>query len=136
MTAWVPRLPPRPRTGLTTQPPPPQHTLFVFCFCNELFFVCLYLNAFYTTPLLGGNQSLVASLTSLLQHPDRIEFAWHHPQLTKLAVKWLRSVTWPQVVAVLTGPICFAKQVINVVQFWKASKIVSSGSRRRRWTAG
>lgn len=34
-------------------------------------------------------------------------------------------MTWPQLIGLLCFPIMFAKQVINVVQFWKASKIVS-----------
>jgi hypothetical protein len=33
--------------------------------------------------------------------------------------------TWPEVGAAVTFPIMAAKQIINVVQFWKASKIVS-----------
>ncbi|BEJ10848.1 hypothetical protein CspHIS471_0102700 [Cutaneotrichosporon sp. HIS471] len=34
---------------------------------------------------------------------------------------WL---TWPQLLAILNFPIMFGKQVINCVQFWKASKIL------------
>lgn len=36
----------------------------------------------------------------------------------------LTHATWPQVIAALTFPIMAGKQIINVVQFWKASKIV------------
>lgn len=66
-------------------------TLFTFCFCNELFFVALYLMAFIDTPI---SKSI--------------------------------SLTWPQLIALLNFPIMFGKQIINCVQFWKASKIVSS----------
>ncbi|GMK59856.1 hypothetical protein CspeluHIS016_0900730 [Cutaneotrichosporon spelunceum] len=64
-------------------------TLFTFCFCNELFFVALYLNAFIDTPI------------------------------TKHT-----SITWPQLLAGLNFPIMLGKQIINCVQFWKASKIL------------
>jgi CDP-diacylglycerol--inositol 3-phosphatidyltransferase len=64
-------------------------TLFTFCFCNELFFVALYLAAFIDTPISKGF--------------------------------WL---TWPQLLALVNFPIMFGKQIINCVQFWKASKIL------------
>ncbi|KAJ9125502.1 hypothetical protein QFC22_000463 [Naganishia vaughanmartiniae] len=41
-----------------------------------------------------------------------------------MLIWFIRQVTWPQVVAILTGPVCFGKNVINCVQFWKASKIL------------
>jgi hypothetical protein len=72
------------------------------------------------TPNVTGFDTVVG----LLSHPDEIKLAWAHPTITKFILGWLTSVTWPQIIAVITGPICFAKQVINVVQFWKASKIV------------
>ncbi|TXT05328.1 uncharacterized protein COLE_06648 [Cutaneotrichosporon oleaginosum] len=65
-------------------------TLFTFCFCNELFFVALYLMAFIHTPI-------------------------------STATGWL---TWPQLLAALNFPVMFGKQIINCVQFWKASKIL------------
>jgi len=37
----------------------------------------------------------------------------------------LGSVSWAQMIGALTLPIMTGKQIINVVQFWKASKIVS-----------
>ncbi|TEB31244.1 CDP-diacylglycerol-inositol 3-phosphatidyltransferase [Coprinellus micaceus] len=36
----------------------------------------------------------------------------------------LSSLTWPQVLALLCFPICLGKNIINVVQLWKASKIL------------
>lgn len=70
-------------------------TLFIFCFCNELFFVALYLMAFIDTPI---SSSI--------------------------------SLSWPQLLAILNFPIMFGKQIINCVQFWKASKIVSGAGER------
>lgn len=81
-------------------------TLFVFCFANELFFLCLYLNAYWTTPILSA--PLIATDSKVLA-----------------SIQWVfESITWPQVVGLLTFPICAGKQMINVVQFWKASKIL------------
>lgn len=34
------------------------------------------------------------------------------------------TVSWPQVIAILTFPIFLVKNIINVVQLWKASKIL------------
>lgn len=49
-------------------------------------------------------------------------------------MKWIRSpigldgsfdsLTWPQVLALATFPIFLGKNIINVVQLWKASKIL------------
>lgn len=49
-----------------------------------------------------------------------------------MLVWFLRQLTWPQVLAILTGPVCFGKNIINCVQFWKASKIVSMPSASNR----
>jgi CDP-diacylglycerol--inositol 3-phosphatidyltransferase len=106
-----------------------QRTLFFVCFCNELFYVCLYLNKFYSTSLLPS--SVVDYAVSTLvgttaKHPEK---AWRifkaFPGSTKLLIWFLKQVTWVQILAAITGPICFLKNIINMVQFWKASKIVS-----------
>ncbi|AAW44936.2 CDP-diacylglycerol-inositol 3-phosphatidyltransferase, putative [Cryptococcus deneoformans JEC21] len=91
-------------------------TLFVFCFANELFFVCLYLNHYWTTPLMANFPIPTAILTS--------ELTAAHPKLVGGVINVLRNLNWPQVVAAMTFPICAGKQIINVVQFWKASKIL------------
>ena len=36
----------------------------------------------------------------------------------------LRHLTYPHAMALLSFPICFTKNVINLVQLWKASKIL------------
>jgi CDP-diacylglycerol--inositol 3-phosphatidyltransferase len=84
----------------------------MFCFCNELFFVCLYLNASVRTPI---SSHVLPNLVAYLP------FGKVTPYLVRLAA----TLTWPQFIGALNFPLCFAKQVINVVQFWKASKIVS-----------
>ncbi|KAI6150342.1 CDP-diacylglycerol-inositol 3-phosphatidyltransferase [Pisolithus tinctorius] len=77
-------------------------TLFFMCAGNELFFVSLYLMKWIQTPL---SASLPSPLVS------------HFPA-------FLLSLTWPAVMAILTFPVCLIKNVINVVQLWKASKIL------------
>lgn len=94
-----------------------QRTLFIFCFANEAFFVCLYLAAYWTTPIAPH-----FLLPETFLHSD---LARDHPKVFGYVIYYLTHATWPQVVAALTFPIMFGKQVINVVQFWKASKIVS-----------
>ena len=94
-----------------------QRTLFIFCFMNEAFFVGLYLNAFWRKPINAHfpiPESLISSSIALA-----------NPRIAASVVWFLRSVTWPQLVAFVSAPICLGKQIINVVQFWKASKIVS-----------
>lgn len=36
----------------------------------------------------------------------------------------LDHVTYPQALAIISFPVCFTKNVINIVQLWKASKIL------------
>lgn len=91
-------------------------TLFVFCFANEAFFVCLYLAAYWVTPIAPHLPLPHFFLSS--------ELAKDHPYIFGRIVYALRHATWPQVVAALTFPIMAGKQIINVVQFWKASKIL------------
>ncbi|TFK42661.1 CDP-diacylglycerol-inositol 3-phosphatidyltransferase [Crucibulum laeve] len=37
---------------------------------------------------------------------------------------WFSDLTYPQLMAAVTGPVCIVKNLINVVQLWKASKIL------------
>ena len=41
-----------------------------------------------------------------------------------LAHPLVQDLTWPQLIAIPTGIISFIKNIINVVQLWKASKIL------------
>ncbi len=36
----------------------------------------------------------------------------------------LAEYTWPQLLAYVCGPICALKNFVNLVQLWKASKIL------------
>ncbi|KIY50940.1 phosphatidylinositol synthase [Fistulina hepatica ATCC 64428] len=69
--------------------------LFIICSGNELFFVALYLIKWVKTPI-------------------GLDFL--PPELS-----WL---SWPQLMAYLMFPICALKNVINLVQLWKAAKIL------------
>ncbi|WWC99441.1 hypothetical protein V866_006344 [Kwoniella sp. B9012] len=104
-------------------------TLFFFCFANEVFFVCLYLNAFWLTPITSSfpiPTFLINTEYALVQQ---------NPKLFGYIVYHLKNLTWPQVVGLLTFPICAGKQIINVVQFWKASKILVGVDLAERQTA-
>ncbi|PCH38087.1 CDP-diacylglycerol--inositol 3-phosphatidyltransferase [Wolfiporia cocos MD-104 SS10] len=72
-------------------------TLFVMCAGNELFFVALYLMKWVNTPL----------STAL-----------------GLDVGRFAAVSWPEAMALMCFPICATKNFVNVVQLWKASKIL------------
>jgi CDP-diacylglycerol--inositol 3-phosphatidyltransferase len=74
-----------------------QRVLFAICAGNELFFVSLYLMKWVQTPL---------GLNPMASSPI------------------LANLTYPGVMALLSFPICFTKNVINLVQLWKASKIL------------
>ncbi len=67
------------------------------CAGNELFFVALYLMKWVHVPL------------------------W---QSLDIPVSWFTSFTWAEAMALVCGPICAFKNCINLVQLWKASKIL------------
>jgi CDP-diacylglycerol--inositol 3-phosphatidyltransferase len=102
----------------------PQYTLFFFCAGNELFFVCIYLMHFYDHPI--G----IPVFTILKHLPTGIAEA-----VPKSVLAWLIRLTWPELVGLITFPVCFIKQVINVVQFWKASKQLCDLDLEERWRA-
>jgi len=73
-------------------------TLFLICAGNEIFFVALYLMKWVHTPIgLGASSTYPLSLS---------------------------DITYPQAMAIISFPICFTKNIINLVQLWKASKIL------------
>jgi CDP-diacylglycerol--inositol 3-phosphatidyltransferase len=69
--------------------------LFLICAGNELFFVALYLMKWVHTPIARQSSS-----------------------------PYLSTITYPFAMAVISFPIFFLKNVINMVQLWKASKIL------------
>lgn len=74
-----------------------QTYLFIICAGNELFFVALYLTKWIHTPL------------------------W---QSYGLPITFLTQFTWAELMAYACFPVCFLKNYINLVQLWKASKIL------------
>lgn len=98
--------------------------LFLFCAGNELFFVCLYLMASYETPLELSLQALLAPVPSALTAPLFEHIKSNPSSILAFVARELPQLTWPQIVGALTLPVCAAKQVINVVQFWKAAKVL------------
>ena len=80
---------------------------------NELFFVCLYLNAFLHDPI-HSSYPISAIWSASTVHSAVSRSVW-----------LLMGFTWSQLWTFLCFPIMAGKQIINVVQFWKASKIVS-----------
>jgi CDP-diacylglycerol--inositol 3-phosphatidyltransferase len=88
-----------------------QTTLFIFCTGNELFFICLYLMNSYHKPIGISAPYLMSCLPVVLQRSVPLSI-WAA----------LQRLTWPQLIAGLSFPICAGKQIINCVQFWKASK--------------
>jgi CDP-diacylglycerol--inositol 3-phosphatidyltransferase len=72
--------------------------LFAICAGNELFLVALYLMKWVDTPLVDPKLTMVW-------------WPWYH-------------LTWASVLATICGPVWLLKNIINVVQLWKASKIL------------
>ncbi len=116
---------PKPRIGRSQLPPPIQRTLFVFCAGNEIFFVCLYLMAFYTRPL-GIDPAWVLAPLGRANVASIQATAVLHPFSNEAALlRLIKGLTWPQLLGALTFPICAVKQLINAIQFWKAAKALA-----------
>ncbi|KAG9121789.1 CDP-diacylglycerol-inositol 3-phosphatidyltransferase [Ceratobasidium sp. 392] len=93
-------------------------TLFIFCACNELFFVALYLLSFGPyTPIGGPFASLSQALLTFQPTGKPI------PELA-IAAQYIATISWPHLLALISFPICFGKNIINIVQLWKASKML------------
>jgi CDP-diacylglycerol--inositol 3-phosphatidyltransferase len=112
-----------------------QRTLFVFCAGNEIFFVCLYLMAFYTKPL-GIDPLYVFLPLGRVNAQSILAHAIVHPLSWQAAiVRLIEGLTWPQLLGAVTFPICAVKQMINAIQFWKAAKaLVELDASERRKT--
>lgn len=99
------------------------NTLFIFCAANELFFVALYVLANYDKPLLPSLTVLPSPLLHLIL------------SLPVPAIRAIEHLSWPQVVAAVTCPIMVGKQIINVVQFCKAAKMLTESDQEDRYAA-
>lgn len=86
------------------------------CAGNELFFVSLYLIKWDRTPL------YVLLPDALLASPSFIE---HVP-------RFFSHLTLAQALAALMFPISLGKNIINIIQAWKASKVLVGVDLRER----
>lgn len=76
-------------------------TLFIFCAGNELCFVGLY--------LMKWDQTLLSA----------------YPSVGFFVPTLLGSFTFAEVLTMATAPICIAKNIINIIQLWKARYVLS-----------
>ncbi|KAG8906281.1 CDP-diacylglycerol-inositol 3-phosphatidyltransferase [Tulasnella sp. 403] len=97
-------------------------TLFLFCAGNELFYVALYLMHFEKSPIGGIFPALSAFLVSSVFPLVPSELVDSKTLACIAAVVF--NLSWAQLLAILTFPVCLAKNIINLVQGWKASKIL------------
>ena len=71
--------------------------MFTICAGNELFFVALYLMKWIQVPM---------------------------SESFDLAPNLITNLTWAELMAAVCLPICIFKNFINLIQLWKASKIL------------
>lgn len=88
--------------------------------------MCLYLMAFYTRPLGVDIVPFLPRAVLDLISQDKSSLMFH------LVFETIPALTWPQIVGALTFPICAGKQIINVVQFWKAAKTLADSDLAER----
>ncbi|TQN73938.1 CDP-diacylglycerol--inositol 3-phosphatidyltransferase [Colletotrichum shisoi] len=119
--------------------------LFVFCALNELFFIALYMLSFSSPRLSPSLLSSVSNSeamqiqagaqvnTSLLSHifPNPYSAA-----ALELARANKMDSTWPWILASISFPVMFMKQVINVVQLVNASQWLAEGDVAARRAKG
>jgi hypothetical protein len=111
-----------------------QTVLFIFCALNEIFFIALYLLSF-SSPLLSP--SLLAPTGDSISSAQPGSPA--HPKISTLftnpwsagAMELARAnkidSTVPWILAGVSFPVMFGKQVINVIQMVKASRWLAEG---------
>ncbi|KAG8861183.1 CDP-diacylglycerol-inositol 3-phosphatidyltransferase [Tulasnella sp. 330] len=98
------------------------NTLFLFCAGNELFYVFLYLMHFEKTPI--GEPFFGLSSLFIMHVMPYVPAAVLAPKTIADFALALSQLTWPQLGAVICAPVCLAKNIVNFVQLWKASKIL------------
>jgi len=94
----------------------------LFCAGNELFFVALYLMHFEKTPIGEPLMRLADSFVSNVV--PYVPSAIASPKTLAIIASAMSHLTWSQLAAIIFFPVCLAKNVINLVQGWKASKIL------------
>jgi hypothetical protein len=122
-----------------------QKVLFLFCALNELFFIALYLLSFsspYLSPTLlktPATDSTAESLqpgTPAAPKPSML-FAspWSAGAMEYARANKMDS-TVPWILASVSFPVMFGKQVINVIQLVEASRWLAEGDREERKKQG
>jgi len=116
--------------------------LFTLCALNELFFIALYLLSF-SSPLMSphllavsanGNTTTAISAASPSSSPNpKVLFTspWSAGAMEMARANKLDS-TVPWVLAIVSAPVMFLKQIINVIQLVKASKWLAEGDIEER----
>ncbi|KAF2194551.1 CDP-diacylglycerol-inositol 3-phosphatidyltransferas-like protein PIS [Zopfia rhizophila CBS 207.26] len=116
--------------------------LFTFCALNELFFIALYLLSFsspYLSPtLLKGTEtpSTLQPGTPAAPKPSLLFTSPWSAGAMEMARANKMDSTVPWILAVISFPVMFGKQWINVVQLVKASKWLAEGDRLERRKQG
>ncbi|GAB7359854.1 hypothetical protein MBLNU230_g7382t1 [Neophaeotheca triangularis] len=114
--------------------------LFVTCALNELFFIALYLLCFsspYITPMLLPSDPNKQPTTLQPGSPASPEpsLLFESP-FSAGAMEMARAnkmdSTLPWILTIASFPVMFAKQIINVVQLWKAAQWLAEGDRKER----
>ncbi|EJT77419.1 CDP-diacylglycerol-inositol 3-phosphatidyltransferase PIS [Gaeumannomyces tritici R3-111a-1] len=119
--------------------------LFIFCFLNEAFFIALYLLSF-SSPLLSPNllhkipSDAAAEIMSGKQVDSSLLGQIFTNPYSAGALEMARAnkmdSTVPWIVAIVSFPVMLGKQIINVVQFVKASKWLAEGDIKARKAQG
>ncbi|KLU91387.1 CDP-diacylglycerol-inositol 3-phosphatidyltransferase PIS [Magnaporthiopsis poae ATCC 64411] len=119
--------------------------LFIFCFLNEAFFIALYLLSF-SSPLLSPSllhkipSDAAAEIMSGKQVDSSLLGQIFTNPYSAGALEMARAnkmdSTVPWIVAIVSFPVMLGKQIINVVQFVKASKWLAEGDIKARRAQG
>ncbi|KAL1641816.1 phosphatidylinositol synthase 1 (CDP-alcohol phosphatidyltransferase1) [Diplodia intermedia] len=112
--------------------------LFTFCALNELFFIALYLLSFssplLTPSLLQPEPSSLAPGSPAAPKPSVLFTSPWSAGAMEMARANKMDSTVPWVLAAISFPVMFGKQIINVIQLVKASQWLAEGdvAERRR----
>ncbi|KAF2749395.1 DEAD-domain-containing protein [Sporormia fimetaria CBS 119925] len=116
--------------------------LFTFCAMNELFFIALYLLSFSSpllSPTLLKSPDSPTSLTPGTPAAPKPSMLFTSPWSAG-AMEYARAnkmdSTVPWILACVSFPVMFGKQIINVIQLVKASKWLAEGDKNARRQQG
>ena len=121
-----------------------QIVLFLFCACNEIFFIALYLLSF-SSPILSPSLLLPLPNTpgSSTQPgnpahplPSMLFASPYSAGALELARANKMDSTWPWIIAGVSFPVMAGKQFLNIVQLVKASRWLAEGDLETRRKQG